>query len=128
MSSGVLRVRHVLADEQERLRKIRLASLAANPEAFGSTHARDAAQPPEWWDRWAMQSADGTTQRTFVLVDGKDLWHRLTLVRLDDDRPDSAALTAMWVSPQARDQRAATPLCDHALLGPPTTVPKIEAG
>ena len=75
-----------------------------------------------------MQSADGTTQRTFVLVDGKDLWHRLTLVRLDDDRPDSAALTAMWVSPQARDQRAATPLCDHALLGPPTTVPKIEAG
>jgi RimJ/RimL family protein N-acetyltransferase len=47
-----------------------------------------------------------------VLVDDSDLWHGLALVRLDDDHPDSAVLTAMWVSPQARGRRAATALCD----------------
>lgn len=112
MNPGALRVRHVLAGEQVLLREIRLASLAADPEAFGSTHARDSAQATEWWERWATQSEEGTTQRTFVLVDHDDLWLGLGLVRLDDDRPSSAALTAMWVSPEARGRRAATSLCD----------------
>jgi RimJ/RimL family protein N-acetyltransferase len=112
MSSRTLRARHVLAGEQARLRKIRLASLAANPEAFGSTYARDSAQDPEWWERWAAQSADGTMQRTFVLVNDDEDWLGLTLVRLDDEQPGPAALTAMWVSPEARGRRAATSLCD----------------
>jgi hypothetical protein len=34
-----VRVRHVLAAEHGRLRELRLASLAADPEAFGATHA-----------------------------------------------------------------------------------------
>jgi RimJ/RimL family protein N-acetyltransferase len=112
LSPSALSVRHVRAGEQARLRELRLASLASDPEAFGSTYARDAAHSPDWWKQWAAQSADGTTQRTFVLVDREDHWLGLALVRLDDDKPDSAILLAMWVSPEARGRRAATSLCD----------------
>jgi RimJ/RimL family protein N-acetyltransferase len=112
MDSSALHVRHVLAGEQARLRELRLASLAASPEAFGSTYARDCVQAPAWWERWAAQSDAGTTQRTFVLVDGDDRWLGLTLVRVDEDRPGSAVLAAMWVSPEARGRRAGVLLCD----------------
>jgi hypothetical protein len=73
MSSSALCVRHVLAGEHALLRKIRLASLAADPGAFGSTYARDSAQAPEWWERWAAQSEEGTTQRTFEESFGGEL-------------------------------------------------------
>lgn len=102
----------MLAGEQARLRELRLAALAGDPAAFGSTYASDSAQAPVWWERWAAQSEDGTTQRTFVLVDDHDRWLGLALVRVDDDLPGSAALTAMWVSPEARGRGATALLCD----------------
>jgi hypothetical protein len=40
-------VRRVRADEADALRDIRLRALADTPLAFGSTHAREAAYPPE---------------------------------------------------------------------------------
>ena len=107
-----MRVRHVLAGEQDLLRALRLASLATDAEAFGSTYARDAGRPPEWWERWAAQSEDGTTQRTFVLVAADGRWLGLALVRLEDDKPGSATLNAMWIAPEARGRRAASLLCD----------------
>jgi len=112
MRPSALRLRHVVAGEQARLRELRLRSLASNPEAFGSTHARDSARAPEWWERWATQSEDGTTQRTFVLVDEDDRWLGLALARIDDERPRSATLNAMWVSPEARGRRAGVLLCE----------------
>jgi RimJ/RimL family protein N-acetyltransferase len=105
-----LRVRHVRVDEHERLRELRLAALANDPQAFGSTYARDAAFPTESWERLAAKSEDGTTERTFVLVDGEDRWLGLALVRLDS--PAKAWLGAMWVAPEARRRGAAVWLCD----------------
>jgi GNAT superfamily N-acetyltransferase len=112
MNSVGLHVRHVLAGEHARLRELRLASLAADPQAFGSTHARDCAQTEEWWEQWAARSDDGTTQRTFVLTDDDDRWLGLVLVCIEDARPGSAALTAMWVSPDARGRRGGALLCN----------------
>jgi RimJ/RimL family protein N-acetyltransferase len=109
---GGLRVRHVRADEQALLRELRLASLASDPEAFGSTYACDSARAPAWWERWAAQSEEGTTQRTFVLVDTDDRGLGLALVRRDDERADTAVLNAMWVAPAARGSRAGAMLCD----------------
>jgi RimJ/RimL family protein N-acetyltransferase len=109
---GALRVRHALAGEHAFLRELRLAALAADPEAFGSTYARDAARPTAWWERWAGQSEDGTTQRTFVVIDEDDRWLGLALVRLEDDRPGSAVLNAMWIAREARGRGAAVLLCD----------------
>jgi RimJ/RimL family protein N-acetyltransferase len=47
-----------------------------------------------------------------VLVDESDHRFGLALVRIDDDRPSSAVLNAMWVAPEVRGRRAATLLCD----------------
>ena len=40
-----MRVRHVLAHEADRLREIRLRSLAGDADAFGSTYEHDLALP-----------------------------------------------------------------------------------
>ncbi len=109
--SGV-RVRHVLSGEHDLLRELRLASLAADPEAFASTYAEDAGEPAERWQWWAAQSEDGRTQRTFVLVADDGRWLGLTLVRLDGDKAGSAVLNAMWIAPEARGRRAAGLLCE----------------
>jgi RimJ/RimL family protein N-acetyltransferase len=111
-------VRHVLAAEQARLREIRLASLVANPDAFGSTYARDLAHPQEWWDRWAARSQEGRSERTFVLVDDDDRWLGLAFARFrDSDIGDSdrAWLGAMWVAPQARRRGGASLLCEACI-------------
>jgi RimJ/RimL family protein N-acetyltransferase len=107
-----LQIRHVRSYEHDRLRELRLASLAADPTSFGATYARDAAQPPDFWRQWARQSEQGTRQRTFVLVDAHDRWLGLALVRFDDERPGAALLNAMWVSPAARGRGGAGALCD----------------
>jgi len=102
----------LLTGEQARLRELRLASLAADPEAFGSTYAGDAAQPSQWWERWATQSEEGTKQRTYLLVDDDDRWLGLSLVCLDENSSGLALLTAMWIAPEARGRRAAAFLCE----------------
>jgi RimJ/RimL family protein N-acetyltransferase len=105
-------IRPVEASEVAALRTIRLASLAADPEAFGSTYERDLAHPASWWEQWARKSAKGDEQRTFVVVDDADRWLGLALVRADDEAPGDAVLNAMWVAPEARGRGAARALCD----------------
>jgi RimJ/RimL family protein N-acetyltransferase len=103
-------VRQVRRGDQALLHELRLASLAADPQAFGSTYARDAARPPEWWKRWAADSEDGGRQRTFVLVGEGGRGLGLAMARLDESR--SAEVVAMWVAPEARGRRAARSLCE----------------
>ena len=98
-----MRVRHVLAHEADRLREIRLRSLATDPEAFGATFEGDASRPADWWQRGASRSERGA-QRTFVIVDDEDRWLGMALVRPDDESPGDAVINAMWVAPEARRQ------------------------
>lgn len=107
-----VRVRHVLTGEHERLRQVRLAALAADPEAFASTYARETGMPAQWWEQWAEESGSGTTQRTFVAEAEDGRWVGLALVRLDDEQPGAADLFAMWVAPEARGRHLAGMLCD----------------
>ena len=100
------------ADEADRLRAIRLASLRADPQAFGATYESDAARPPSWWEQGAQRSDDGREQRMFVVVDDEDRWLGLALVRADDETPGDAVLNAMWVAPEARGQGASRALCE----------------
>ena len=111
-SPDELRVRHVREWEAEAVRQLRLASLASDPDGFGSTYARDAARPSGWWKRWAEQSETGVSQRTFVLVGDADRWLGIALVRLDGENRGTAVLNAMWVSPEARGHRGAGLLCE----------------
>ena len=61
VSSGnpsAVRVRHVRAGEQDLLRRLRLASLATDPDAFGSTYARDAGRLAIVGDAALLADAD----------------------------------------------------------------------
>jgi GNAT superfamily N-acetyltransferase len=107
-----LHIRHVLEHEGSRLRELRLSSLAADPDAFASTCARERAFAPERWQQWAADSDDGARQRTFVVADAGDRWLGLALVRGDAPGTAAAVLNAMWVAPEARGRRAALALCD----------------
>jgi ribosomal protein S18 acetylase RimI-like enzyme len=102
----------VCRHEAGELRTIRLAALAADPDAFGSTYAREVGRPPAWWERWAADSDDGRDARTFVAIDAAGRWLGLALVRRDAAEPGTAVLHAMWVAPEARRRGAARALCD----------------
>jgi ribosomal protein S18 acetylase RimI-like enzyme len=110
-----MRLRPVRADEASRLRALRLASLAADPQAFCATYAGDEAKPDEWWTGWARLSAAGIEQRTFVVVDEDDGWHGLALVRADEERPGEAVVNSMWVAPAARGKGAGKALCEACI-------------
>ena len=110
-ASDDLSIRHVRAGESARLRDVRLAALAADPDAFAATHAHEAGLGEAWWQWWADQSEDGTEQRTFVLVDAADRWLGLALVRREEPGSATATLNAMWVAPEARGRRGALALC-----------------
>jgi RimJ/RimL family protein N-acetyltransferase len=110
-----MRVRHVLAGEHGRLRKLRLAALASSPEAFGSTHAGSLAHPPDLWERGAAESERGTRERTFVLVDRKDHWLGMAFTRLDAERRHLAWLGGMWIAPEARGRGGAGLLCQACI-------------
>jgi ribosomal protein S18 acetylase RimI-like enzyme len=107
-----LRIRHVLAGESGPLRDIRLRSLAADPDAFGATHAHESGLPLRWFEEWAARSGDGSEQRTFVLVDDADAWLGLALARSDEPDSRGAVINAMWVAPGARGMGGARLLCD----------------
>lgn len=108
----VLRIRHVLASEHQRLRELRLSALAADPQAFGSTHEHELGYPRERWERWARSSEEGMSQRTFVALNGPDDWVGLALVSLSDGEPALAEVFAMWVAPAMRGRGTAGLLCD----------------
>jgi ribosomal protein S18 acetylase RimI-like enzyme len=103
------RVRRVRADEGPLLRAVRLRALADTPLAFGSTHAREAAYPPERWQAWARDSAAGAAQATFLAVDREDAAVGLALAVVDAEG-GAAHLYSMWVAPEARGTGAGTAL------------------
>jgi len=104
-------VRRVRADEADALRDLRLRALADTPLAFGSTHAREAAYPPERWTTWARESAAGPSQATFLAFDRAGMPVGLAFAVVDPDG-QRAHLYAMWVAPEARRAGAGAALVD----------------
>ena len=91
----------------ETLRAVRLRALADAPLAFGSTHAREAAYPPERWRDWAEASSAGGGQAFFFAVDetpGAPVGLASGVIWEAD--AETAHLYAMWVAPEARGRRS----------------------
>jgi ribosomal protein S18 acetylase RimI-like enzyme len=110
---GRIRIRRIGAGEAETLRAILLRALADTPLAFGSTHAREAAYPPERWTTWARESADGGSRAAFFAVDAaSDAVVGLAFVIVDPDDDTLAHLFSMWVAPEARRTGAGAALVD----------------
>lgn len=107
------RVRRIAADEGEALRAIRLRALADAPLAFGSTHAREAAYPPERWREWAEASSAGGGQAFFFATDAISRAPvGLASGVIWDTDPQTAHLYAVWVAPETRGSGAGAALVD----------------
>ena len=107
------RVRRIARDEAETLRAVRLRALADAPLAFGSTHAREAAYPPERWGDWAQASSAGGGQAFFFAIDetsGGPVGLASGVIWEGDT--ETAHLYAMWVAPEARGSGAGAALVE----------------
>ena len=93
-------VRPIAPHEAAKLRAVRLRSLADMPLAFGSTHAREAAYPPETWDDWARDAAVGARQTVLLAVDDAGEPVGLASGVIDRDDPGLAHLYACGSRPR----------------------------
>jgi GNAT superfamily N-acetyltransferase len=104
-------VRRIDPGDAERLRVVRLTALADTPSAFGSTHAREAAFPPEEWTARARQAASGP-ERALLLAEEGERVIGLVGGHRDDPAGRVVEIVSMWVAPSHRRRGVG-----HALVG-----------
>jgi ribosomal protein S18 acetylase RimI-like enzyme len=109
----VVKVRPVRAGEWRELRELRLRALKADPQAFGSTLAKEAADPESEWIEWAKASEEGTRTCTFVAFGDRAGWQGMVFAALLDD--GDAGLFGMWVEPRNRGKGIAAALVDAVI-------------
>ncbi|HEX8860653.1 MAG TPA: GNAT family N-acetyltransferase [Actinomycetes bacterium] len=108
-------VRPLRADEWPLLRELRLRALADAPEAFASTHAREAAAPERMWRERAAGGPEIVTLLATTGPEGDGAAPAgMTTVRLEGGRPPRGHLLGMWVDPAHRGQGVAGELIDAA--------------
>jgi len=97
-----LQIRPIRAEEGLCLRALRLDALAAAPEAFASTFAREAAFTDQVWHDRAAAGAKGCSQTTLIAEEGGrwvGLATGLAAGVADNPRP---MLVGMFVAAEAR--------------------------
>ena len=106
-----VQVRRIRNDDAARLKRVRLASLAESPSAFGSTHAAEASRPDVEWVKRATSGSKGSDRATFFAQLDDEV---VGLVGGYRDEPSLAAvhLVSMWVAPDARNRGAGASLVD----------------
>jgi GNAT superfamily N-acetyltransferase len=92
--AGPVRIRRLEPDEWEAFREIRLAALQDAPYAFGSTHQAEVGLDERSWRARLCERA-----RFVAEQDGRIVG---TVGAGAGERKGSAALTALWVEPEAR--------------------------
>jgi ribosomal protein S18 acetylase RimI-like enzyme len=94
-------VRRVKAGEWRRLRDLRLRALAETPDAFGSTHAGESAQPDAFWQERATAAAQGQ-ERLTMIAEMDHGWVGLAGGYTEAEEPDRPWLVSVWVDPAWR--------------------------
>ena len=96
-------------DDWQRKQRLRLRALKEDPQAFGSTYAREEHRGEDDWRTWPHPGV------FFVAsLDGVDAG--IACGWLSNDDPDATNLISMWVAPEARGRRLAAELVD-AVVG-----------
>jgi GNAT superfamily N-acetyltransferase len=88
------------------LRDVRLTSLAESPEAFGSTHAREAEYDEARWREFAQGSG------WFLATDGEEVAGIVAGYHDSSSPAHQRHLIAMWVAPAARGSGVAVDLVE----------------
>ncbi|MHC5010036.1 MAG: GNAT family N-acetyltransferase [Planctomycetota bacterium] len=91
------RIDRMTPEDWERVRAIRLRSLADAPDAFGTTLAEDEVRPLAEW-RTRLENPEAAT--FLATADGEDVG--LVTGVAYDGRPGAAGLFGMWVAPESR--------------------------
>jgi GNAT superfamily N-acetyltransferase len=92
-----MQIRRLRPDEWSALRDLRLRSLTADPDAFGSTFERERGfSDAEWQDR--ARSTDGV----IVVAESDGGLVGIAMGAPLRERPDDTGVFAMWVAPEAR--------------------------
>lgn len=109
-SLAVIEIRRARAADWQALRDIRLAALAADPDAFGSTLERELGfGEAEWRDRTG-------TSANFLAVDaGRPVAIAAGYLDPECCAPDERLLVSMWVEPASRGRGVAAQLVDAVL-------------
>lgn len=107
----MIEIRRVTADDWQVLRDVRLTALRSAPEAYGSTHEREAA-----FDEQAWRARTRTAAQFLALDPDRPRGGALGLVGglhdAEDCGPDERLLVSMWVAPEARGTGVADALVD----------------
>jgi ribosomal protein S18 acetylase RimI-like enzyme len=94
-------IRRVGVTEGPVVKAVRLRSLAADPSAFASTHAREAAFAEEEWSDWAAGDASGEEASTLLAMREREPVGLVAAYR-DDKESSVFHVVAMWVAPDLR--------------------------
>ena len=114
MNGRAVLVRRLQPQEWQAYRAIRLRALAAAPEAFGSTLAREEALADETWAaRVAKSATSGIDCALVAQQDGQLVG--LLWAKVDAQDAGRVNLFQMWVAPEARGRGVAAALLDEAL-------------
>lgn len=107
-------IRNFTQDEWPAYRAIRLRALGDAPDAFGSTHAAEAALPPEHWAaRMTRSTTSGIDHALVADICGQMVG--LAWAKVDADDTAIVNLFQMWVAPEARGQGVADGLLNEAV-------------
>lgn len=107
-----VRIRLATRGEWERLRDLRLRSLADAPDAFGSTLDHERGHGEAGWVGW-IEGWEGATNALFVAERGAD-WIGMAVGSRAGDEAD-AHLYGMWVDPAWRARGIGARLVEEVL-------------
>src|SRR5579884_633138 len=96
-------VRRFLASEWRTYRDLRLSALAESPDAFGSTHEREASRDDADWEARLRDGAMSEAQLPLIALSGETPVG-LAWARRDDHETTLAWVFQVWVSPAHRGQ------------------------
>jgi RimJ/RimL family protein N-acetyltransferase len=95
-------IRRLLPDDAPAYRTLMLRGYRQHPDAFTSSYAERAAQPPDWW-AWRLLPGDKAAERVFGAFEGQQLvgaagWRR----EAREKAAHRAELFGMLVAPDVR--------------------------
>ena len=111
---SAVRIERVREEDWAALRDVRLRALLDSPDAFGSTHEREAGYSDDDWREWARDGSAGVRETCLLArVDGEAAGMVAAYVQ---DGAEHAHLIGMWVDPAAR-RRGVGGLLLEAIVG-----------
>lgn len=98
-----IEVQRALSSDWRTVKETGLRALTDSPDAFASTHAREAGFDDARWQRWVERGDWFLARRSGTVVG-------IVSITEDDDRSDEPHLVALWVDPGHRGTPAAASL------------------